>query len=270
FNEPSCELQVDPPCHVPPSAEAYRRWLAPLYGDLIPALRRADPTHPGAYEEGLQVNAGYPMLFGRAPLPRWPFPGALLSHHVYCTQLIRPGVPCPTQERDAFAEAAAAARRNRVAPLASEFGATDDLPTLRRVADLADAHGEGWLYWQYKTYGDPTTAASSDPGGPDAESIVDVAGRVKAAKLRLLSRAYPERISGSGARWSYDDRTAQLRLSYVASRRADTVLALPTALYPRGAGVEVLGGRGEAVTDVRAGFALIRAAGRVRVRVAPR
>ena len=78
------------------------------------------------------------------------------------------------------------------------------------------------------------------------------------------------RISGSAAHWSYDDGTRQLRLTYVASRRADTVLTLPTALYPRGAGVEVLGGRGEAVTDVRAGFALIRAAGRVRVRVAPR
>jgi hypothetical protein len=93
---------------------------------------------------------------------------------------------------------------------------------------------------------------------------------VKAAKLRVLSRAYPERISGTAAHWSYDDRTRQLRLRFVASRRADTVLALPVDLYPRGAGVEVLGGRGEAVTDVRNGFALIRAAGRVRVRVGPR
>jgi endoglycosylceramidase len=270
FNEPSCEVQVDPPCHIPPSADAYARWLAPMYAQLIPALRRADPTHPSAYEEGLQVNAGYPMLFGRPPLPRWPFPGALLSHHVYCSTLLRPGVACPVQEREAFAQATAAARRNRVAPLTTEFGATDDLVSLRRVADLADAHGEGWLYWQYKTYGDPTTSAGSDPAGADAESIVDAGGRVKLAKLRVLSRAYPERISGSGARWSYDDRTRQLKLAYVASRRADTVLTLPTALYPRGAGVEVLGGRGEAVTDVRAGFALIRAAGRVRVRVAPR
>jgi endoglycosylceramidase len=270
FNEPSCELQVDPPCHVPPAADAYRRWLVPLYDQLIPAVRRADPTHPSAYEEGLQVNAGWPMLFGRAPLPRWPFPNVLLSHHVYCTSLVRPGVPCPVQERDAFAQAAAAARRNRVTPLLTEFGATDDVAALRRVADLADRHGEGWLYWQYKTYGDPTTAASAEPGGADAESLVDVTGRVKAAKLRVLSRAYPERISGTAAHWSYDDRTRQLRLSFVASRRADTVLALPVDLYPRGAGVEVLGGRGEAVTDVRNGFALIRAAGRVRVRVGPR
>lgn len=270
LNEPSCELQVDPPCHIPPAADAYRRWLAPLYDQLIPALRRADPTHPSAYEEGLQVNAGYPMLFGRPPLARWPFPGTLLSHHVYCTPLIRPMPACPAQERDAFAEAAAAGRRNRVAPLVTEFGATDDLAPLRRVTDLADAHGEGWLYWQYKTYRDPTTAAGGGPGGADAESIVDAAGRVKAAKVRVLSRAYPERVSGTGARWSYDDGTRQLRLTFAASRRADTVLVLPTALYPRGAGVEVLGGRGETITDVRSGFALLRASGRVRVRVAPR
>jgi len=270
FNEPSCEVQVDPPCHLPPFPDAYRRWILPLYGQLIPALRRADPTHPSAYEEGLQTDAGDPMLIGRPPLPRWPFAGTILSHHVYCTPLVRPGVPCPRQELDAFAQARAAVRRNRAAPLLTEFGGTDDLATLRRVADLADAGGEGWLYWQYKTYGDPTTSASSGPGGADAESIVDTSGHVKAAKLGVLSRAFPERISGSAAHWSYDDRTRQLRLRYVASRRADTVLVLPRALYPDGAGVEVLGGRGETTTDVRSGFALIRAAGRVSVRVAPR
>ena len=79
-----------------------------------------------------------------------------------------------------------------------------------------------------------------------------------------------ENLAPSAAHWSYDDRTRQLRLRYVASRRADTVLVLPRALYPDGAGVEVLGGRGETTTDVRSGFALIRAAGRVSVRVAPR
>jgi endoglycosylceramidase len=270
FNEPSCEVQMDPPCHIPPFPDAYARWILPLYGQLIPALRRADPTHPAAYEEGLQVNAGDPMLIGRPPLPRWPFARTILSHHVYCTPIVRPGVPCPRQESDAFAEARAAAVRNRVAPLVTEFGATDDLNVLRRVTDLADGDGEGWLYWQYKAYGDPTTQASSEPGGADAESLVDAAGRVKAAKLAVLERAYPERISGTGARWSYDPDSRQLRLSYLASRHADTILVLPRALYPRGAGVQLLGGRGEATTEVLPGSARLRAAGRVTVRAAPR
>ena len=270
FNEPSCEVQMDRPCHLPPSADAYRRWLLPLYDQLVPALRRSDPTHPSAYEEGLQVDAGFPMLVGRPPLGRWRFPRTILSHHVYCLAIVRPGVRCPQQERDAFAEARAAGIRNRVAPLVTEFGATDDLGVLRRVADLADANGEGWLYWQYKTYGDPTTSASSEPGGADSESLVDAGGHVKGAKLAVLSRAYPERISGSGARWSYDDASHQLRLSYVASRRADTILVLPRALYPRGAGVGLLGGRGEATVEILTGFARVRAAGRVTVRVAPR
>jgi endoglycosylceramidase len=269
FNEPSCELQVDPPCRIPPLPDAYSRWILPLYNQLIPALRRADPTHPSAYEEGLQVNAGHPMLIGRSPLPRWGFPRTILSHHVYCTAVLSPA-PCPRQEADAFAQARAAGPRNRVAPLVTEFGATDDLDVLRRVTDGADRNGEGWLYWQYKAYGDPTTSSSSDPGGADAESIVDARGRVKTAKVRVLSRAYPERISGRGARWSYDDATRVLHLSYVASRRADTILVLPRGLYPRGAGVELLGGRGEATTEVLPGFARLRAAGSVRVRVAPR
>jgi endoglycosylceramidase len=269
FNEPVCEVQVDPPCRIPPLPDAYARWILPLYDGLIPSLRHADPTHPSAYEEGVQTNAGNPMLIGRPPLPRWRFPGTILSHHVYCTPLLS-SAACPQQEAAAFAEARAAGRRNRVAPLVTEFGATDDLTVLRRVADGADRNGEGWLYWQYKTYDDPTTASSSGPGGADAESIVDVRGHVKTAKLRVLSRAYPERVSGTGARWSYDDTTRVLRLSFVSSPRADTILVLPRALYPGGAGVGLSGGRGEASTEVLSGFARLHAAGRVTVRVAPR
>ena len=54
------------------------------------------------------------------------------------------------------------------------------------------------------------------------------------------------------------------------SAHADTILVLPRALYPRGAGVGLLGGRGEASTEVLSGSARLRAAGRVTVRVAPR
>ena len=51
---------------------------------------------------------------------------------------------------------------NHAAALVTEFGATDKLDILRRVADGADAVGVGWLYWQYKTYGDPTTSAAGE------------------------------------------------------------------------------------------------------------
>jgi endoglycosylceramidase len=259
LNEPTCELQVDPPCHIPPFPEAYSRWLLPLYDDLIPALRRADPTHPSFYEEGVTVNFGYPMLIGRAPLPRWRHRGAGLSHHVYCSTVFR-NVPCSQQEPEAFREARAAARRNGAVPLLTEFGATDDLAILRRIVNLADGNGEGWQYWQYKAYFDPTTQASTDPGGADAESIVAENGRVKAAKLRVLARIYPSVISGTGASWSYDDRTGVFRMSWRARRGAATRIQVPTILRVR---PPVVRGTRD-VEEFRGGFD-IRGSGRVSI-----
>jgi endoglycosylceramidase len=261
LNEPTCELQIDPPCRIPPFPEAYSRWLLPLYDDLIPALRRADPTHPSFYEEGVTVNFGYPMLIGRAPLPRWRHRGAALSHHVYCSTVFR-SVPCAQQEPDAFREARAAARRNGAAPLLTEFGATDDLAVLRRIVKLADRNGEGWQYWQYKTYFDPTTSASAESGGADAESIVAENGRVKAAKLRVLARIYPSVISGSRATWSYDDRSRVFRMSWVAKRGAATTIRVPTILRVRSPVVR----GGKNLDEFRGGFN-VRGSGRISVTI---
>ena len=72
--------------------------------------------------------------------------------------------------------------------------------------------GQSWHYWQYKTYFDPTTSARTSPGASaDAESIVDEGGAVKADKLRVLARAFPERIAGRAARWSFDPGDGRLR-----------------------------------------------------------
>jgi endoglycosylceramidase len=259
INEPSCELQVDPPCHLPPAPEAYSRWLLPLYDDLIPALQRADPTHPSFYEEGVTVNFGYPMLIGRAPLPAWRHRGAVLSHHVYCSTIFRP-VPCSKQEPDAFREAKQSSGRNGVARLLTEFGATDDVKPIRRVAELADRNGEGWQYWQYKTYGDPTTQSSSEPGGADAESLVSATGRIKTAKLKVLARIYPSVIAGTRATWSYNDRTGRFRMSWNARRGRTTTITVPTILRVR---PPVVRGTRD-VEEFRGGFN-VRGSGRVSI-----
>jgi endoglycosylceramidase len=266
MNEPSCELQVDPPCRIPPFPEAYSRWLLPFYDDLIPALKRADPTHPSFYEEGVTVNFGYPTQIGRAPLPAWKHRGSVLSHHVYCSTVFR-SVPCSAQEPDAFREARESTKRNGVAALLTEFGATDDVSTLRRIVDLADRNGEGWQYWQYKTYDDPTTQSSSEPGGADAESIVSAAGKVKTAKLRVLERAYPSRIAGSGAKWTYNDRTGRFRMTWRASRGGVTIVEIPHSRFGRDVSVTFSGGVRSAVAN--GGVLAVQATGRSTVTVSP-
>ena len=112
------------------------------------------------------------------------------------------------------------------------LGATDDLDVVGRIASLADRAGHGWLYWQYKTYFDPTTSARSTPGASaDAESVVDEAEHAKTAKLALLARAFPERIAGSGARWSFDPATGRFELTWHAKRTVDTIVRLPIIVH---------------------------------------
>jgi endoglycosylceramidase len=229
FNEPSCELAA-PPCGLPPQPGAAGRWLAPFYDQLVPALNRADPEHPVLYEEWFTSDFGYPFGVGYPPNPRWRFRNQGLSYHIYCGYPVRSDEQCPDQEREAANRAQGARAHNGVWPLITEFGATDDPAVLLRVTATADAAGHGWLYWQYKTYFDPTTSASMT-GNPDAESIVDQNGQVKTDKLGILARPYPERIAGTGAHWSFDPAIDRFELRWRASRRADTVVRIPFPHY---------------------------------------
>jgi endoglycosylceramidase len=255
MNEPSCEITAAP-CGVPPQPGAAAQLLAPFYRELVPALHRADPDTPTFYEDWLTTDFGYPFSV------RLPYARQGLSYHVYCGQPIRTD-PCPTQERQALANGAENAAVNHAAALVTEFGATDKLEIIRRVADGADTAGVGWLYWQYKTYGDPTTSAASE--GPDAESVVTPAGAVKAAKLRELARAYPQRISGVGARWSYAVASGRFTLRWTSTRGADTIVAVPRAAYPRGYSV-----RAHGVRVVRRAPLTVRGAGHAEIVVSRR
>ncbi|MFL5836913.1 MAG: endoglycoceramidase, partial [Solirubrobacteraceae bacterium] len=53
--------------------------------------------------------------------------------------------------------------------------------------------------------------------------------------VRVLARAYPERIAGTGARWSFDDRKAVFTLRYRPRGGGPTVVVLPRPAYPHGA-----------------------------------
>jgi len=265
FNEPSCEIQRGP-CGLPPDPAAGERWLKPFYDELVPAMRAADPRHPVFHEDFLTTAFGYPLTLGGA-LRR----GQGLSYHVYCPHPLRSERSCDDLEREAVERSVAYARSRGAAPLLTEFGATDDLAVVGRIAALADAAGQSWHYWQYKTYFDPTTSARTSPGASaDAESIVDEGGTVKADKLRVLARAFPERIAGRNATWSFDPDTGAFDLRYRARRGGRTAISLPVAVhYARGYRAPVRGGR--VVSRRNAKRLVVRAtASRVHVRVSAR
>jgi endoglycosylceramidase len=265
FNEPSCEIQRAP-CGLPPDPTAGDQWLRPFYEELVPAMRAADPRHPVFYEDFLTTAFGYPYTIA-GTLRR----GQGLSYHVYCPHPLRSERSCDDLEREALERSVTVARAAGVAPLLTEFGATDDLAVVGRIAALADQAGQSWHYWQYKTYFDPTTSARTSPGASaDAESIVDEGGAVKADKLRVLARAFPERLAGRAARWSFDPAIGAFDLRYTARRRGRSAISLPVAVhYGRGYRVRVNGGR--RVSRRNARRLVVRATtSRVRVRVSPR
>jgi endoglycosylceramidase len=255
FNEPVCELTVAP-CGVPPQPAAAAAYLEPFYRELVPALRSADPDTATFYEDWLTTDFGYPFAV------RLPYRDLGLSYHVYCGQPIRPD-PCPAQETQALRNGAGNAAINHATALVTEFGATDKLSILRRVVEGADVFGVGWLYWQYKTYGDPTTSAAGE--GPDAESLVTPAGAVKTAKVRELARAYPTRIAGTGAHWSYRATDGRFSLRWTAAGRADTVVALPRLAYPHGFAL-----RAHGVRVVRRAPLTLRGSGRASITITRR
>jgi endoglycosylceramidase len=295
YNEPLCDI-TNPACGYPPSAASVDRWLRPFTDQAITALRDADPTHPAFYEDWVTANFGYPEDMGRPPNKPWTYPNQGLSHHNYCGYPVFSTQSCDVEEPAAFSEAAAAAKRNQVAPLLTEFGATEDTAVIDRIANLADQFHEGWQYWQYKTYFDPTTAAATTGSGADDESVVDPSGRVKDKKLRFLARVYPTRVAGGDPSWSFDANASRFRMTYKAwgsrvirldgvrcvhSRRLglpcrrvehrDTVISVPvTVHYPHGYLVTVSGG--SAISAPGARSLRIRAAqpgSDVRVEVAP-
>ena len=108
---------------------------------------------------------------------------------------------------------------------------------LSTFASAADAEKVGWTYWAWKYYTDPTGSAS--------ESLVTTDGQLRSTAA-VLSRTYPEAISGVPVSMSFDPSTAAFHLTYrpLAAERAPTVIFVPTALhYTDGYCARVGGGR---------------------------
>jgi endoglycosylceramidase len=144
----------------------------------------------------------------------------------------------------------------------SEFGATDDLATIRSNIRLADRHMVSWQYWHYCECQDPTTTGTGtqsivvDPAQPPSGS------NVKQAKLDVLAEPYPQVVAGTPTSFGFDDTTRTFSLAYSTkgptgknfARRAkhrrkrrktkfrQTQIFLPPDHYPAGYSVTVQGG----------------------------
>jgi endoglycosylceramidase len=264
LNEPSCEFDPEtgygnPGDQFSNDPRAAGVCLQPLYEQLVPALRAADPNHPVFYEDFFNTAWGFvPYGVGEPPNAPWPFRDTGLSFHVYCPHPLHSERSCDELEREAFERARANARRNRAWPLMTEFGAIDDMAPARRQLEYADANALSWQFWALKTYDDPHPGFNADSLNPEADgfSLVAKDGTVKDYKLRLLARVYPQRVAGTAARWSFDPERREFRMTWKPSRRRPTVLSVPRGVhYAKGyrvkaKGLRVVGRSGKSVLRV--------------------
>ncbi|MDT4932871.1 MAG: endoglycosylceramidase, partial [Pseudonocardiales bacterium] len=123
-----------------------------VYADFwraaIKGLRRGDSRHLAFYEPQAIFNDG-----ADTQLPKFDDSRLGMSWHNYC--LVGDvsgsggggGQACQTEESLPYQNALTRSETTGDTQLVTEFGATDDLDTLRRVIGAADDFMVGWQYW---------------------------------------------------------------------------------------------------------------------------
>jgi endoglycosylceramidase len=215
--------------------------LQPFYERVIPRIRSADKQSLVFYEPQVLFNFGSDTNIGRIAARNLGF-----SFHVYCLAGLVAGGPsgCDDLEELSLDNADAHAKATDTALMLSEFGATDDIATLTRLANAADRHMVSWQEWHYCGCDDPTTQASSG----DVQAVVKDPRKpprgknVFHDKLRALSRPYPQAIAGTPHGFSFDPDSRRFQLLY-STRRASghgsfrrglTDVFIPRVQYRRG------------------------------------
>jgi len=241
-----------PTCIVPIGCLFDRTKLTAFSKRVIAAIRQADTTSLVWYEPLSIFNSGVRTLHGDTGDPRAGF-----SFHNYCLLeglgLPLPGplteLGCRPFENLVFGNALRHAGRTGDTLLLSEFGATDNLATIKRLVEAADRNMVSWQWWHYCGCDDPTTAGPGDkqalvrdPSQPPTGS------NVIEEKLDQLERPYPQAVAGTPIRFGYDSRSGVFTLTYSKARAGGgsfatgtTEVYVPTGDFPGGYEVTVQG-----------------------------
>jgi endoglycosylceramidase len=187
--------------------------LAPFYQRVIGAIRKVDRQKLLWYEPNVLFN------FGAATrIPALGDRSAGFSFHVYCTAglAVPPytGAGCDALNDHVLSDADKRAQSTGDALLLSEFGATDDLDTIRQNVKQADQHMVSWEYWHYCECLDPTTTGSGTQAIVIDPNQSPSGANVKQAKLEVLAEPYPQVVAGTPQSYGFDDATGEFRLTY--------------------------------------------------------
>src|SRR4051794_31196820 len=227
LNEPWAGIEW-PSCLTTGCASSYSSELQPAMTRGLEAVRRADGKNivwwePQQFTGGQKLDSYYSAVPGEQNLG--------FSWHNYCPDVFfeSQGIPgsntenCKDYTANRETHALDQARRMDAAPLMTEWGATDNVNAVGIDADGADDALMGWTYWAYKHWDDPTTADDSQGLFTDDADL----STVKAGKLRLLVRTYPQATAGTDPAYHYDATTGDFTMSY----RADPSITAPTRIF---------------------------------------
>jgi len=240
FNEPSAGSQ-SASCFNPAGCPVFDAQLQSFYDHVRAAIRSQDRGNLVWYEPQMFFNAMSKSNFTHAADPQV----GLSWHNYACTPAfagsgVIPGEPdCVVNEPRIFDNA-----EQQMADMGSstgvmtEFGSTNDFDDLARLTGLADQHLDGWMYWAYKAWNDPT-------GQPATEGMFardDDPGTLIGPKADVLIRPYPQAIAGTPLSLSWDPATKTMTLVYRAgTQQTPTDIFVPQRHYPRGYRVTAAG-----------------------------
>jgi endoglycosylceramidase len=202
-------------CFVPPGCPAFdTQTMAPFYQQVRAQIRAHDGGKLLWFEPNVLFNLG-----AESSIPASGDKASGFSFHVYCVPGsvgigAFNGIGCPALDDHVFGNADAYSNKTGDALMLSEFGATDDLDTIRLNVKQADQHMVSWEYWHYCECLDPTTSGSGtqavviDPNQPPTGS------NVKQAKLDVLAEPYPQVVAGTPTSYGFDDATRRFTLAY--------------------------------------------------------
>ena len=133
----------------------------------------------------------------------------------------------------------------------TEYAATQDIPTIARVTELADQQMIGWQQWHYCDCDDPTTTGTgiqslvSDPSEPPKGE------NVSREKLKISSRPYPRAVAGTPTSYEFNPDTREFSMAYSVEtpagnrlpRKVRTEIFMPPIHYRDGYSVTAEGAR---------------------------
>jgi len=200
--------------------------LAPLYADVVAAVREAAPAWVAFVEPGASRNLGF-----ATKLVDLPYANVMYAPHSYDSTAESGAGFDPTHRQqilDNVGELAYEAQTLGAGLWIGEYGGDPTAPGIvEYMTAQYDAAGQvagSTMYWAY----------DKDNG----YALLDPEGNEKPLLLGTLVRPYPARVAGDPVAYAFDAATSTFSFSYRPAGALPTEIIVPDRVYPAGYQVE--------------------------------